>query len=422
MKSTFKKLPGSVIELEVVLNQKEFEPYWKKSYENALSGIEIKGFRKGAAPQNLAEQAINKDKVFEEAVKNAVRFNLDEIVQENKWTIINTPRVEILENPSVGGLKYKAVFPIFPEVKLGNYKKIAKNVLTEKKEAKIEPQKVEESLKWLLNSRAKIALVDREAKLNDLVNADIEGFSEGKPVAGSKIKGDRFILGEGHFLPGFEEQLINHKAGEELGFSITAPSDYWETSLRNKPIDFKVKINEVFNREMPELNDEFAKSLGPNFKTVKDLEKNITEGITAEKENKEKERLRVKTLDEIIKSSEIDIPEVMIEKTFEKIMTDIKPMIAASGKTEEEIGKIMKERAKNNVSANLIIYKIAEVEKLQPTEEEIAAEQARHAGHDHGHDPRHGYSHEIDEEKEYDYSYQIVQNKKVFEFLENLAK
>lgn len=400
------------------MDQKEFEPYWKKSYEKALSEVEIKGFRKGAAPKNIADQAINKDKVFEEAVKSAARFNLDEICEENKWTIIDAPKIEVLGPPvdGAGGLKFKATFVVFPEIELGNYKKIAKKVLTEKKEVKVEPKEIEDSIKWLLNSRAKTTLVNREAKNNDLINVDIEGFSGGKTIPGSKIKGDRFILGHGHFMPGFEEQIANHKAGEELNFTITAPDNYWKEDLRNKPIDFKVKINGVFERIPPELNDDFVKGLGPNFTTVKDLEKNVSDGLSAEKENKERERLRIKILEEIIKSSEIDMPEVMIEKTSEKMMADVKPMIAASGKTEEGVRKIMKERAKNNVAANLVIYKIAEVEKLVPTQEEVAVEQARHAGHNHSH------THEIDEEKEYDYSYQIVQNKKVFEFLESQAK
>jgi trigger factor len=311
-------------------------------------------------------------------------------------------------------LKFKETLVVFPEVKLGNYKKIAQSVLAERKEVKVEPKEIEDSVKWLLNSRAKISLVSREAKNDDLINIDVEGATDGKPVAGSKIKGDKFILGQGRFLPGFEEKIAGHKAGEELNFTIIAPSDYWKEDLRNKPLDFKVKINGVFERILPELNDDFAKGLGPNFQTVKDLEKSMNEGLLAEKENKEKERLRIKMLDEIIKAAGIDIPEIMIEKTAESMVMGMKQMMGASGKSEEEIKTMIRARAKNNVAANLIIYKIAEAEKLQPTEEEIAAEHARHAGHDHGR--------EFDEKKEYDYSYQIVQNKKVFDFLENLAK
>jgi trigger factor len=408
MKLSHKKLPGSVIELEVVLNQKEFEPYWQSVYEKALNEVEIRGFRKGTAPKEIADQAIDKDKIFEEAVRNAIRFNLDEITKKNNWTVIDKPVIEILENPPAGGLndglKYKARLVIFPEIKIGDYKKIAKKVFKEKKEVNIESEEIKQTIQWLLNSRAKISLVSREAKTDDLVNIDIEGSIDGKAIIGSKISGDKFILGQGYFLPGFEEKIIGHKADEELNFTLIAPNDYWKEELRNEPIDFKVKINGVFERVLPELNDDFAKGLGPNFQTVQDLEKSMAEGLLAEKENKEKERLRIKMFDEIIKASEIDIPEIMVEKTAE--------MLGASDKNKEEMKTIIKARAKNNVAVNLVIYKIAEIEKLQPTKEEIALETARHDNHNHGH--------EFDERKEYDYSYQIAQNKKVFEFLEAL--
>lgn len=426
MKSNYKKLPSSVIELEVNLDQKEFEPYWQSVYEKALSEVEIKGFRKGTAPKELADQVINKDKVFEEAAKNAIRFSLDEISKENNWTIIDRPVIEILESDPTasGGLKYKANLVIFPEIKLGDYKKIAKKVLKEKREVKVEPQEIEKSLQWLLNSRAKISLVDREAELNDLIDVDIEGFSDGKLIPGSKIKNDRFILGQGHFLPGFEKEILGHKAGENLNFSLVVPVDYWQEDLRNKKIDFKVKINAVFKREVPELNDEFSKGLGPNFQTVQDLKKSINEGLLIEKENKERERLRIQIIDELIKSSEIDIPEIMIQKTAEKMETDLMPFLASSGKSQEEIKSLLRERAKNNVAANLVIYKIAEIENLKPTPEEINIHQAQFQPSYHNHDEHYrgaghpDHTESIDKEKIYDYSYEIVQNKKVFEFLE----
>src|SRR3989344_8812628 len=136
MKSSFKKLSGSQIELEVELDQKEFEPYWKEAHEKAFKSVDIKGFRPGAAPKELAEKAVDQEKVFSEAANRAVRITLDEVAQDNNWTIIDAPKIELTDAQL--GLKYKGTLTLFPEVKLGNYKKIAKKVFGEKKEIKAE--------------------------------------------------------------------------------------------------------------------------------------------------------------------------------------------------------------------------------------------------------------------------------------------
>lgn len=300
MKSSFKKLPGSKIELQVSLDQKEFLPYYQAAYDLAISQVHLKGFRPGTAPKELADHAVNKEEVFGEAAKSAIRWSLDEITKDNEWTMIDAPQIEV-EDAELG-IKYKATLTIFPEIKLGNYKKIADKTLEEKKEVNVEPKEIEQTLEWIRNSR---------------------------------------------------------KEGDKV----------------------------------PELNDEFAKTLG-KFQNVDELKKSVSEGILLEKQNKESERLRFKMLDEIIKSSEIDIPEVMIQKTYDGMNAQLGPMLKASGKPEEEITKQLYERARNNVASNLVIYKIAQTEHLEPTPEEVG------------------------EQGNYDYNYGVIQNKKVFAFLE----
>lgn len=341
------------------------------------------------APKELADQAVNKDHVFEEAAHKAMRFSLDEISKDNNWTIIDAPKIELQESPL--GLKYKATITVFPEITLSNYKKIAKGVLKEKKEVKVEPVEIEKTINWIRGSRAKITKADREAHKSDFISIDVES-------AADSFKDEKFVLGEGHFMPGFEEKLENRKAGEALEFSLTAPENYLNEKLRGKTIDFKVKINDVYNRELPEMTDDFAHALGPNFKTVADLKASINDGLRQEKEMKENERLKIKMLDEIIKSSKIEIPEVMIQKTLDGMMEDYKPLLGKMGKNEEETRKQLYERAKNNVASNLIIYKMAEIEKLQPTPEEIG---------------------NVEDERNYNYNYGVALNKKIFQFLES---
>lgn len=290
------------------MDKKEFLPYYQAAYDKALAEVRIKGFRPGMAPKEMAERAVDNEEVFNEAAKSAVRWSLDELTKDDEWTLIDTPHIEI-EDSKYLGIKYKAELTLFPEIKLGNYKKIAHQVMREKKEPVVEPKEIDQTLDWLRNSR---------------------------------------------------------KEGDKI----------------------------------PELNDEFAKSVG-KFQNVEELKKSINEGLLAEKEMREVDRLRLKILDEIIKSSEIDIPEVMVKKTYMNIQSHLGPMLKASGKSEEEIKKDLENRAKNNVASNLVIYKIAQTEHLEPTPEEIEQKQGS-----------------VEDESKYDYIYGVIQNQKVFAFLE----
>ncbi len=308
MKSNFKKFPGSKIELMVSLDQKEFLPYYQAAYDQAISQVHLKGFRPGTAPKELADRAINKEEVFGEAAKSAIRWGLDELTKDNEWTMIDTPRIEIEDSKDLG-IKYKAELTIFPEIKLGNYKKIAHKITAQRKEAKVEPKEVEQTLEWIRNSRK-------------------EGLPAGR-------QGDK----------------------------------------------------------IPELNDEFAKSVG-KFQNVEELKKSVENGLLMEKQMKETDRLRLKMLEEIIKDSEIDLPEIMIRKTYENMNAQLGPMFKASGKSEQEIKAQLEERARNNVASNLIIHKIAQAEKLEPEPEEVA------------------------EKGDSQYNYGVAQQNKVFAFLE----
>ncbi|MEK7192430.1 MAG: trigger factor [Patescibacteria group bacterium] len=391
MKSSFKKLPGSKIELEIILDDKEFKSYWQEVYDQAIANVNLKGFRPGAAPKELAEQAINQDKIFEEAAKKATRLSLDQVTEENKWTLIDMPQITLGEAAS--GLKYKCVITIFPEINLGNYKKIAGRVLKEKKEAAVDSSEIEKSLEWLRNSRAKLTRANREARRGDVVEADIESFVDGKPIENARLKKDRFALGESRLMPGFDENLENRKEGEALNFIITAPQDYWQKDLRGKNVEFKVKINAVFDKQLPELNDDFAKGLG-EFASIEELKKSLNDGIMTEKNQKETDRLRLKMLDEIAKDSSMEIPEIMIEKTLDSMAAEFKPT--------EELRNQLRDKARQNVANNLIIYKIAEMEKIQPTEDEVKT-----------------FGGSVDDPKKYQYYYGVILNQKVFKLLED---
>ncbi|MFH1758960.1 MAG: trigger factor [Patescibacteria group bacterium] len=299
MKHSFKKLPGSMMELEVDLTQEEFDKYYQPIYEEALSEVELKGFRKGAAPRELSARAVNKAKVFEDATTDAVRFSLNELVQDNKWILVDKPVVEITSGTD--GLKYQAKITLFPEVKVADYKKIAKK------------------------------------------NIDVR-----HPIIEKMEVGD-----------------------EEIEKSL-----YW------------LKKSRIKDGVEPNLDDEFAKSVG-KFESLSDLKSKIRSGLLEEKKWQEKEKTRIKMLEEIAEKSKIDIPQIMVDKTKENY-------------------KCAEEEARKRVTNHIIINEIAQKENLRPDEKEIEAEVAK-------------YQHQadqLDKSRFYDYIYGILQNKKVFEFLE----
>lgn len=415
MKHTFKKLPDSIVELEVILDHEEFLNYWQPVYDSALSGVHLKGFRPGTAPKEMAEKAVNNEAVFSEAVNKAARDSLKEISQENDWQLIDQPKVEVLDSEK--GLKFKATLTLFPEVKLGNYEKVVKKVLAEKKEVAISNEELEKSINWVLGSRAKIVKANREAKKGDLAEIEFFGSIDGKPLDGASGKSDQFILGEGKFIAGFEENIVGHKAGESVEFSVNFPKDYWKEDLRDKKVDFKVKIEEVFDRQLPELNDEFAKGLG-KFETAEALKKSLKEGLTKEKESKEKERLQIKIMEEIIKNSNFDLPRVMVDRTLDNLVAEYKAMVSPEAEkveTDQETKKRLEEKARNSVAGNLVLYQIAKDHKLEPSPEEVEKETNNFLSRsEFSRNPK------IDPQKVYDYSYGIVQNRKVFEYLQGL--
>lgn len=289
MKSSFNKKPGSLIELDVELSPEEFKKYWDEVFEVELAHVRLKGFRPGQAPRELARKAVDPEKVFQKAANDAVRFSLNEVVQDNGWTMIDTPRITIPESSDGLSFKYHAEITLFPEIDLGNYQKIAhksyKSFHANKKEITVTPAEIDKTLDYVKKSGANLE----------------------------------------------------------------------------------------------------------NFKSDEGLKKSIGDGLKMEKEEREREVQRIKVMEEIIASAKVDVPQVMIDRT------------KSQGLTEEQ--------ARKNVVQHLVIYKIAETEKLNPTSDEVGE-------HIQAYVNAHGQK--FDKRQLYDYIYGVLQSKKVFEFLEKI--
>ena len=278
MKVEKKDLEKSQIELQVELSLDEFKPFIKKAVVKVSSEVKINGFRAGQAPYDILKQKIGEMTILEEAARIAVNDSLEKIIKDNvKEQFIGSPKVDIAKLAPKNPFSFKAVFAVLPEVTLGSYK----DLKIKQKKVEIKEEEVNKTFDDLREMRAKEAAVDREIKDKDKVIVDINMFLDNVPLEGGQNKGTAVIIGKDYIVPGFDKKLLNANKNDVLEFKLMYPADFHMKNLAGKMVEFKVVIKEIFKREIPELNDEFALSLG--VKKVSELTDNIRKNIEEQK-------------------------------------------------------------------------------------------------------------------------------------------
>ena len=260
------KQEKSTVELVIEVGKEEFEAAVEKVYKKQRGNISVPGFRKGHAPRKIIEGMYGSGVFYEDAINEIYPEAYAQAIEQEKLDAVAWPKVEIVD---VGkeGLTFKAVVTVRPEVKLGDYK----DLTAEKNEVTISDEDIDNELKPFISRATRVVTVEREAKNGDTVVIDFEGFQDGVPFEGGKAEGHSLELGSGSFVPGFEEQLVGAKAGDEKELDITFPEDYHE-DLAGKAVVFKVKVNEVKEKQEPAVDDEFAKDVS-EFDTLADFRK-----------------------------------------------------------------------------------------------------------------------------------------------------
>lgn len=381
MEVSFKKISGSRAEILFNVKKEEFEKFKEKAISKLGQNFKKEGFRPGKAPKEVVEKEVGEAQILEEAVKILVGDNYSKIVSENKIYPLSQPEVEALKPSGAENdfFEFKTSFFIFPEVKLPDYKKIASKIKRNK--PIVEEREIEDALSWMQKSRAKLTLKNQPAEKGDFVEID---FSSPQLEAGLKRK-DGFILGEGQFVLDFEGNLIGMTNGQEKEFSLTFPHDYSKKEMAGKIFQFKVKINSVQKVELPAINDEWAKGLG-NFNDLSSFKNNIREGILTEKEIIESQRIRQEVLSRLGETSEVEIPELLIEreknimldgtkaKVNEVLKIDFEEYLAKIKKTEKEFKDSFSEEAAKRAKYDLILREISIREGINATQEEIKEE------------------------------------------------
>ena len=372
------KLEKSRVALTIEVGAEEFEAAVNKAYLKMRGKMNIPGFRPGKAPRKMIESMYGAEIFYEEAVNAVLPDAYESAVDEQKLEVVGYPQVEI-ESVGKEGAVFKCTVAVYPEVELGQYKGLE----AVKAEVKVMAADVNARLKEMADRNSRLVAVERAVKKGDTANIDFEGFDNGVAFEGGK--GDAFDLeiGSGSFVPGFEDQLIGMKAGEEKDIDITFPENY-TPELAGKPVVFHVKVNEVKVKELPAIDDEFAKDVS-EFDTLKELKADIKKKMIEERTTSAQRAFEDVLMTKVAEGVKADIPEEMIELQAQQLVDGFKQQLAAQGipydqylkMTGMEEAKIMadaKEPAANQVKMDLAIRAIIKAEGLEVSDEEVETE------------------------------------------------
>ncbi len=380
--STVEKVDKNVVSFEFTVSADEFEKGVEKAYRKNVGKINIQGFRKGKAPRKIIERYYGAEIFYEDAVNIVLPDAYDNAVKENNIFPVDQPEIDIKGEIEKGkDITFTAKVTVKPEFELGEYKgvkaqKVTSRVLKKDIEAELEKKRE-------MNSRM-VPVEDRPVEKDDVANIDFEGFCNGVPFDGGKGEGFDLTIGSGQFIPGFEEQLIGKNIGDEVDVNVTFPEEYHAEELKGKPALFKVKINSIKVKELPELDDEFAKDVS-EFDTLEDLKKDIKENLSKAGKENAAHKTEENVINAVCDATEIDIPDAMINSQIDKMLRDfdmnmryqglnLEQYLKYTGMTVDKMREQFKDDAAKNVKTSLVLEKICEEEGIDASEDEINKE------------------------------------------------
>ncbi len=405
--------------------------YIEQAVNKLAKEMKVDGFRSGKVPRKIIEQKVGKQALLDEAAEEAVKEIYVNAVIDNKIEAIGQPKIKVDKVDEKKGFEFSAEVGILPKVVLGEWRDEIKKINKKYQEKKVEVKEAEidKELEFLANQRAKIITVNRPAKKGDQLEIDFQAFQKNVALEGGTAKKHPIIIGEGKFIPGFEEKLIGAKAGEEKEFNLFFPKEYHAQHLAGKEVTFKVKINLVQERQIPKIDETFAKSIG-KFKSLKELKDNIRDGLKHEKEHQQTDGHKKELMDVLVAQAKFSVPKVLIEREMDTMMAELEQDVMQMGltkekylsqikKTESDLKKQWENReALQRVQGALILRFLAEEEKLSPTAEEIEKQvnQAMQQFSAMGQQPPEN----LDVQRVYEATKGTLTNQKVFEWLMKL--
>lgn len=380
------KQEHSVVALTIEITKAEFEAAKDKAFKKTGKNITVPGFRKGKAPRKMIEKLYGEGVFFEEAFNIIYLDAMEMAVEKSGIKPVGRADVDLGDPAEEGGLTIIAKVPVEPEVELGEYKGIE----VEKETVKVLQADVKAELNRMAQRNARTETVERKAKKNDTVDIDFEGFVDGVPFEGGKAEHHELTLGSGAFIPGFEDQLIGCKAGDEKDVVVTFPEEYHAKELAGKEATFKCKVHKVEETILPEIDDEFAKDVSDTCETLDDLKKEITERLKAERQEAADNAFEEKVLDAVIDGMKADIPAAMIDAQVDTIVQDFGYRLQMQGMGLEQYLKMtgtemgaframFKDQAERQVKTRLALQKVVELEGITVSDKELEEEYAKMA-------------------------------------------
>jgi len=368
------------VKLSFCIEAAKFEEAMQKVYAKNAKYFAIPGFRKGKAPYKIVEKQYGPQIFYEDAFNEVVPEIYEKELKENNITAVSRPEIDITQMEKGKDLIFTAVVQTKPEVTLGKYKGIE----LKKIEYTVKDEDIDHEISHMQERNARLVNVeDRPVEKNDTTVIDFEGFVDGKAFEGGKAENHELVIGSNTFIPGFEDQIIGMKIDEEKDINVTFPEEYFSKELAGKPAVFKVKLHEIKKKELPKVDDEFAKDVS-EFDTLKELKASIKEKLEEENKNKEKYETEEAAIKAVCDATEIDIPSGMVETETDNMIRDIEQRLQYQGlnftqylqmmgKTETEIRKDMEEQATIQVKTKLVLEAIVAKEKIEASEEDVKA-------------------------------------------------
>ena len=366
------------VKLEITIEAEKFENAIKKVYFQSAKYFNIPGFRKGKAPQNIVERYYGKEIFYEDAFNDLVPAEYDKALKDNNIEAVSRPEIDIITMEKGQDLKFTATVQTKPEVELGKYKGIE----IEKIEYNVKKEDIENELKSMQEQNARLVTVDdRAAENGDTATIDFDGYVDGKQFEGGKAEKYDLVLGSHSFIEGFEDQVVGMNLDEEKDVNVTFPKEYFSKELAGKPATFKVKLHELKKKELPELDDEFAKDVS-EFDTLDELKKSIKEKLEKSNEQRAKYETEDAAIKAVCEKAKLDIPSGMIDLEVDNMLKDFEQRLSYQGlnleqylkmigKTEEEMRKEYEPQAIEAIKSRLVLEAIIKAEKIEASEEEV---------------------------------------------------
>ena len=368
------------VKLSFTIEASKFEEAIQKVYVKSAKYFNIPGFRKGKAPYKIVEKQYGAQIFYEDAFNEVAGEVYEKELTDAKIEAVSRPEIDIIQMEKGKDLIFTAVVQTKPEVTLGKYKGIE----LKKVEYNVEEKDIDHEIGHMQERNARLVNVeDRPVEKNDTTVIDFEGFVDGVAFEGGKAENHELVIGSNTFIPGFEDQIIGMKIGEEKDINVTFPEEYFSKDLAGKAAVFKVKLHEIKKKELPAVDDEFAKDVS-EFDTIKELKKSIKEKLEEENKNKAKYETEEEAIKTVCDNTKIDIPSGMVETETDNMIKNIEQRLMYQGlnftqyrqmmgKTEEDMRKEMKEQAERQVKTKLVLGAIVETEKIEATDEEVKA-------------------------------------------------